>query len=205
MHALSQRQPGARLLSPILGDWLSVQPDRRGPGGLGLHYVGERGLSWWKRILLGGIRLLMFVLIILLLFEPVEVQAKKITVPSNVLVLLDVSQSMNFADGRKKNQDLEDAALALGKMAFADPTVPESVKAEVAGVTRLALAKGILRHPDLSVFQKPGDRVQAAVLRVATKLESAPGNPEELKEMARTGPGPVPGHAPGRCPAAGPR
>src|SRR5271154_6873875 len=91
----------------------------------GLVYFGERGLALWKRILLGGMRVAIFVLIILLLFEPVEALAKKVTVPSNILVLFDVSESMAFADPRITNAELEDPALALGKMKFSDTSVPE--------------------------------------------------------------------------------
>src|SRR5262245_54706085 len=69
-------------------------------------YWGEGGVSLWKRILMGSLRAVVFMLIILVLFEPVGAQAKKVELPSNILVLLDVSESMKFADQRRKGQEL---------------------------------------------------------------------------------------------------
>src|SRR5262245_25047916 len=120
-------------------------------------YRGE-SLALWKRILMGTLRAIIFILIILVLFEPVGAQTKKVDVPSNILVLLDVSESMKFADPRKRGQDLEEAALALNKIKLADSSVPDAIRSDVSKVSRLDLARGILTHPELKVFRKPGDK-----------------------------------------------
>src|SRR5262245_54889661 len=118
-------------------------------------YRCETSVALWKRILMGSLRAIIFVLIILLLFEPVGAQTSKVELPSNILVLVDVSESMKFADTRKRNPELEEAALALGKMKLTETAVPDAARAEVAKVPRLDLAKGILSHADFKIFQKP--------------------------------------------------
>ena len=140
-----------------------------------LIYLFERGLSLWKRILLGAIRLSLFLLILLALFQqPFQTQAKEEIKPCWVLVLVDVSESMAFADDRKKNHDLEDAALALGKMTFAEHAIPDSVRSEVAKVPRLDIVKGLLRHPGLPVFHKLGDNYRLQFFAFGDKLSAAP-------------------------------
>jgi len=151
-----------------------------------LVYFGERGLALWKRILLGGIRVAIFVLIILLLFEPVEAQSKKVDLPSNILVLLDVSESMAFADQRITSAELEEPALALGKMAFSDKHVPESAKDGLARTSRLDIARGLLQHPDLKIFQKPGVKFRLRFFAFGDALEAAPDNPEKFKAWLKT-------------------
>jgi hypothetical protein len=134
-----------------------------------LIYYGEKGLALWKRVLLGGLRLFVFLVILVVLLEPVVSQAQNMTVPSHVLVLIDVSESMAFADDRKNNQDLEDAALALGKMS------------EVARVPRLDIAKGIVQRPEINVFQKPDPKFKLQYYAFGDKLDAAPTRPAELK------------------------
>src|ERR1700722_4150813 len=85
-------------------------------------YARERALSPIKRAGLGLLRVLLFLLLLLLLLEPVTTRSRKVTVPGNILVLIDNSESMAFKDDRKRPADLEDAALALGKMGFRDRT-----------------------------------------------------------------------------------
>lgn len=144
-------------------------------------YRGEASVALWKRVLMGSFRAIIFILILLVLFEPVRAQTKKVEVPSNILVLLDVSESMNFADSRKRPQELEEAALALGKMKLADTALPDGVSGEVARPTRLELAKGILSHPELKVFRTPTDKYRLHYFSFGERLEAAPDEPEKLR------------------------
>ncbi len=148
-------------------------------------YGGERSLAWWKRILLGTLRACIFIAIVLILFEPVGANAKKISLPSNILVLLDVSESMAFADRRQRAEDLGDAALALGKMAFVEQAVPEAIKSDVSAVPRIEIARGILQHPDLKAFQKPGDKHRLRYFSFGERLEAVPDEPNSLRDWLK--------------------
>lgn len=138
-------------------------------------YLPLRSLPVWKRVLLGGCRLLLLVLLLLLLLEPVSAQTREAQVPSNVLVLIDVSESMAFSDERKARPDLEDAALALGKMKFSDASLPGGV----GSPSRLELARGILRHPELKFFREQPGKFRLRYFAFGERLEPAPDDAGE--------------------------
>jgi hypothetical protein len=145
-------------------------------------YLAERSLPRWKRILLGSLRAVMLILIILLLLEPVGARSKRVTVPGNILVLVDVSESMSIAEQRNRPEDLEEAALALGNIRFADRTVSNEVKPGVSQVARLDLARGILKHPELSFWQNPGDKHRLRFFTFGDQLQALPEDPREFSE-----------------------
>lgn len=148
-------------------------------------YGAERSLALWKRILLGTVRAVLFILIILLLFEPVGATSKRDTQPSNILVLLDVSGSMAFADNRKRPEDLEEAALALGKITFKDRTPTESAGLPAYSATRLAMAQGILDHPELKFFRAPGGKYRMRYFSFGERLEPAPDKPDDFSKWLK--------------------
>src|SRR5262249_31313815 len=119
-------------------------------------YRRESGLASSWRWLLASLRVVLCVLVVLLLLEPVLATAKSVLVPSNILVLLDVSRSMTIADERRTPEDLEDAALALGKMSYADRGTPPGSIAGIDRVSRWDLARAVLQHPELPFFRQPG-------------------------------------------------
>lgn len=137
-------------------------------------YGRERALSPALRVGLGALRALLYVLILLLLFEPVGAQTRTVTLPSNVLILLDVSESMDLKDARQRPDDLAEAAHALGKLPLQERSIPEALRAEVAAVPRLDLARGILTHPDLKLFQQPGERYRLRWFSFGERLDPAP-------------------------------
>jgi hypothetical protein len=149
-------------------------------GAAAFFYLPLRSLPRWKRVLLGGFRVLLLVL--LLLFEPVGARTREVRVLSNVLVLIDVSESTSFADDRKSQADLEDAALALGKMKFSDGTLPGGVRAEVSSVSRLDLARGILNHPELAFFREQPEKYRLRYFAFGGRLQPAPDDPAEFRE-----------------------
>lgn len=148
-------------------------------------YGGERSLAIWKRILLGSLRASIFIAIVLILFEPVGATSKKISLPSNIVIMLDVSESMAFADRRQRAEDLHDAALALNKIVFSEQSVPEGIKSDFAAVPRIELARGILQHPDLKVFQKPGDKHRLRYFSFGERLEAGPDEPAALLDWLK--------------------
>ncbi len=78
-------------------------------------YITERGkFSWVGRIGLAGVRMLFLALLLFLLIRPsLRVQFEIVT-PRPIPVLVDVSDSMTYADLRQTDQDKELALWALG-------------------------------------------------------------------------------------------
>jgi len=88
----------------------------------GYLYSRETSLSSRLRIFLAILRSVVYVIIVVILFEPFFELARKVVVRRNLLVMIDRSQSMGIADARRTAKDTADAALAMGKVGF---TIPE--------------------------------------------------------------------------------
>jgi uncharacterized membrane protein len=140
-------------------------------------------LSRRRRVSLTILRAVVYAVMLLMLFAPVVGVTKIIKIPSNVLVLLDVSESMSIQDHRRQSEQLLDAAMALGKMPLADDTdagesshlLSADLRAEVGEVARLELAKGILRLPELEVLRTSTVDRQVASYTFGEKLAPAVG------------------------------
>lgn len=120
-------------------------------------YHRERGISRGRRIFLGTLRAGLYTLVILLLFEPVFGLEMSVRLRESLLVLVDNSESMAIRDARKKERELEDAAMALGRLPFdkAAPQVMDArTRADASSAARLDLAKGILENPHLDIFTR---------------------------------------------------
>lgn len=148
-------------------------------------YGRERALSPVKRIFLGSLRTVLFLLLLLLLLEPVATETRRVTVPGNVLVMLDVSESMLFKDDRKRPADIEDAAIALGKMGFKDSKFPDNERSTIASTSRIDLARGILQHPDIKFLRNPGDKFRLRYFGFGERLDPAPDTPDEFRDWIK--------------------
>jgi hypothetical protein len=144
-------------------------------------YSRETVLSPVRRVLLGGLRAALCVLLLLLLFEPVLAFTRSVTVPNNVLVLVDVSESMAIADARKRPEDLEEAAWALGRVPIGERRLPEPIGREMASVSRLDLAKGILQHPELKFLTHADEKHRPRCFLFGDQLEPV-GEEEGLSQ-----------------------
>jgi hypothetical protein len=122
-------------------------------------YRRQTELSSGHRLVLGVLRAIVYGLIILLLLAPVVDQTKKILIPNNVLVLLDVSESMSIEDRRSRPDELAESAAALGKIPlgeldqYAAAELPDDIRSSVEKVSRLDLAKGILGLSELEILR----------------------------------------------------
>jgi hypothetical protein len=116
-------------------------------------------LSRKHRVVLASLRSMVYAAIILLLLAPVVGKTKKVPIPNNILVLLDVSESMSIPDRRRDPAELADAAAALGKIPLTEiaegqpPELSLGVQSEVDEVPRLDLAKGVLGLPELEILR----------------------------------------------------
>jgi hypothetical protein len=149
-------------------------------------YRHERTLSIKKRTLLGVIRTLVLIVLLVLLFEPVLAVSTSVELPRTVLVLLDASESMKIQDKRIRPADQREAAVALGKVPYGDANaaVPEDARAVCSSISRIDLAKALLRTKAGNVFEKIAETYRVRFFTFGDKLLPAAGKggtgPESL-------------------------
>ncbi len=124
-------------------------------------YRREHGLTRTRRSVLIALRSLLLALLLLILFEPVLGLELAVRVRSNVLVLLDVSQSMALGDRRTTHAAQRRAAKAMGLVSYDDPlpadvAVPADVRPRVAAVPRIDLARAVLQNEQLDLLGRIG-------------------------------------------------
>lgn len=133
-----------------------------------LMYRREATLHPLLRKALALLRTGALLLIVLLLLQPAARFESETEVPGNLLVLVDVSDSMKIRDTRKNTPDLVEAAAALNKIpwpeaqsreevdpaAFAAHFSTKAKRDEVSMASRAELVNGLFRHPDLNVFNR---------------------------------------------------
>jgi len=144
-----------------------------------LLYARETALRPARRILLATVRAFLFAALLAVLLEPVHLQARKAIVPSNLLVLLDVSESMGIEDPRRRPEDIRDAALALGKLRFREPALQAALARASRALEscRSALARDA---PESASRTEEAREALAAALKVARKA-AEPGAETESK------------------------
>ena len=156
-------------------DWLAMPDGDRmllllaglliAAGGLWWLYRWEgKHLNWAMRSFLTLVRLTIVLLVAAMLLEPVVVLSKEEQVPSNLLVLVDSSQSMGLRDAW---QDEANATRIAGELDIA--TGPEGLRKQ----TRLDLTSRMLDERFIDSLARNGDRI-VHVHRFADRLEEDP-------------------------------
>lgn len=114
-------------------------------------YRREVGLSRPRRITLGVFRAMLLGGIVMMLFEPAFGVEATVKLRRTLLVMVDRSDSMKKVDPREKRPDLEDAAIALGKIKpeAAKTAMIDPFRREIAAASRLDLAKGVIGNPQI--------------------------------------------------------
>ena len=143
-------------------------------------YRKEQTLRPRRRVLLGVLRGIVIVMILTLLFEPVLALRTTMDLPRTVLVLTDFSDSMNMPEQRTAPADQRAAALALGRIGYDQPEAPlgEELARDVSEVTRIELAKALLKHPSHNVFEKIAETYRVRHFAFGEKLRPAKGEGE---------------------------
>jgi hypothetical protein len=149
-----------------------------------LIYRRERTIGARRRTLLGVLRGVIFILLLVLLFEPVVAVSTAVKLPRTVLVLMDASESMNIRDKRRREADQRRAALALGKLGYEDPNaeLPEDARAEAAAASRLDLARGLLRRGTNNVFEQIAENYRVRYFAFGRKVTPAEGKGLAVRE-----------------------
>ena len=117
------------------------------------------GLSFRARILLCLLRFLSLALVLAIIFEPTGVIQESHSQARTLPVLVDVSESMSIKDPRKKEEDIFNAAVALGMLDEDDRTTASlnaDQRQSVLGSSRLDLARGILTTSANPVLEELG-------------------------------------------------
>jgi len=120
--------------------WLLVALLLAGTGYALALYLREARLGAFSRGLLSVCRVGVLSIILFILFEPVLGVAVTSSTSPNVLVLVDGSSSMSIRDTRKDPAQLEDAALALGRLNFDQPQRQRAVHRAVVAMQDAAAA-----------------------------------------------------------------
>ena len=140
-------------------------------------YRRERSLTRTRRAVLGTLRAAALAVVCVLLFEPVLAISTVVKLPRTILVLLDLSESMNIRDKRRRPADQREAALALGGMAYGDAnaSVPEEAIASAANAARIELARGLLQREAGNVFKDIARTYRMRYFAFGEKLLPAEG------------------------------
>ena len=151
-------------------------------------YRKEATLTLWRRISLATLRSVLYAIIIVALFEPMLAVEMEVKIRRNLLVLVDTSQSMAIQDVRKSQNDIEQAAQALGKAPYNQAVVSlsESDRQAAATVDRLSLAKAILTNQQLDLLKKLSKDYKLRFFTFGDKLKPLPSEDESLPPGLQT-------------------
>jgi hypothetical protein len=126
-------------------------------------YRRESTISRLARACLGTVRVLLLSAIVFVLFEPVLAMEVTTRSRGTILILVDTSGSMEFpalrpapgTDARKRDQDADDIARAIGRLSYDKPAPPgvspEQLRTEAGAVRRIDVARGILQNVELNL------------------------------------------------------
>lgn len=126
-----------------------------------LLYRRERGLKTWVRIALATIRITILLLLVAALFEPTVALKETHEEKRSLAVLVDASRSMSIRDQRKRPEDVEDAAVALGFLPVEHgdeprPNLNTRQRNAIAAASRLDLARSLLSESGTPLFESLG-------------------------------------------------
>lgn len=150
-------------------------------------YRDEQGLSFRLRLCLGTLRAILYAILILLLFEPAYAVEMTVKLRRTLLVLLDVSESMSIKDPRNRPEEVEEINLISGKARYEDLArgAAEPPGRPPATISRLDLAKGILQHPELQLFERLSEDYQVLYFCFGDRLEALSGEGSTFAETLR--------------------
>jgi hypothetical protein len=152
-----------------------------------LLYRRETAVSFRRRVILGACRAAVLSLVVLMLFEPILGLEMAVKVRRTLLVLVDTSESMSTRDPRRSEDELKDAALALGKIALEDVAKPlaEAARVEASAASRLDLAKGLVARPTGNMFDRLSEGYTIRYFGFGERLEPTEGKGEAAPEVLR--------------------
>jgi len=124
-----------------------------------LLYRAEKVPSRMRRVLMATCQAAALALVCILLMRPAIAFKLVKPIRQTVLILLDTSESMALGDKREDPRDVEEAAVALGRLAPAEAIVPGQIQAlrkDVSSVSRLKLAQAAIENPAIALSSRLG-------------------------------------------------
>jgi len=159
-----------------------------------LLYRRERGLKLGLRISLIIARIAIILLVVAALFEPTVALKESREEKRSLAVLIDSSQSMSVRDQRKRAEDVNEAAVALGfiplkKIDESDKTASElntKQRNAIAAASRLDLAKGLLSKAAAPLFKALSAELDIHYYNFGRSIEMlGDGNSDVGNEIAK--------------------
>jgi uncharacterized membrane protein len=151
-------------------------------------YRSETELTPGRRKVMGACQALAAFLLILMLAEPVLKMTITRPLQRTVLVLLDTSASMSIpADPRETSAVLE-AAKVLQKVGFSEEASPArtaSLRKEIAGASRLDLARATVTHPEIDLVGKLAGEYKLRFFSFDDQLQPLAGEGETMDWLAQ--------------------
>lgn len=143
-------------------------------------YRRETRISPARRVLLGVLRALVYIVVLVILFEPIIGIETVVTMRRDLLIMFDKSASMAIRDARKRPEEVAAAAVALGKVEFASPVQQEALARAQRTMKSAIEALEVVRYEDTVAAQK--EAVQAIEAAVEAG-EGAASSGDKLKAM----------------------
>ncbi|MBN2713028.1 MAG: VWA domain-containing protein, partial [Planctomycetes bacterium] len=159
-----------------------------------LAAIGFAGYAYWRedvlnnrqKIFLGVMRALAYAIIIILLFEPKFSFETEVKVKKSLIVMLDATKSMSIADPRVGSPDaILEAALATDKLPYPSTEMDggKDVRERIShlkpgdaktceSIPRSELARGILKHGNLKIFDRFAKEYNVGYFTFGDKLEA---------------------------------
>lgn len=158
-----------------------------------LLYRRERGLTLGVRLSLVAMRILLLLLVVAALFEPTIAIKETHEEKRSLAVLIDASRSMSVRDQRKRPEDINEAAVALGLVPLekgedADKAYSElntKQRNAIAASSRLDLARGLLSKAAAPLFEALRDDLDIRYYAFGQSLDMlGDGKPDVTEEIS---------------------
>ena len=147
-------------------------------------YRSEDRLSPRRRAFMSACQGLALLMLIIVILKPVaDVRLNK-PYKRTMLVLLDTSRSMQTEDQRSTSEEVAEAAKALGKMPLKQALTADKLddmRQQVGPVSRIDLARAMLDHSEIKLFDKMSEQFQVRFFTFDEQLRPEGGgeNPTE--------------------------
>ena len=149
-------------------------------------YRSESWLSKNRRMIMGGAYLLAGCLLVFILLEPVLKLESNRPQKRTLLVLVDASQSMGIKDQLQEEEEILEAARIMQMAPLKETEKTKNTAAlqkdlDDKEVTRLALAKAAVEHPEIGIATKLDDEYDVRYYTFGDRLNPVSGGEESTQ------------------------
>jgi len=142
-----------------------------------IMYRRERTIGPVARAGMAACRVIALGIVLFVLFQPVMSVAISTSIPANVIVAVDGSDSMNIRDTRKDPDQLIDATLALGRLQYDQP---DRQRAVFAATEAMHTAAAAILDGRLNDTRQAQDQAAAALGKIQQAFKTASTQPTTM-------------------------